>query len=193
MERSAEKSARLLAELVGRSQLILRQGTTVDVEALLMALELGDNPIPPLEVPQERPQCRILITPDCSGSCQGWSGLSRAWATHLSRLPDVEVSYFQNCNGEFWDAQLSSAWRQRLAEVDFLIYLGDGDGHSLCHAYARTGCTILALDCHCANVAKPRLEVTPVGNGTVYWVDRVSASCPSTWYDAIACCLERYA
>ena len=185
---SAERSAEFLAELVGRSHLKVRRGVSVNTEKLLIALEIGDNPLPPIEYPAERPKLRILVTPDCSGSCQGWSGLGQAWALHLSRIPDVDVTYVTNSNGEFWGIHKEDT--PRLIEaVDVVLYLGDGDGRVLCERYASLGATVLALDCFAASVARPRLKSSNLGQGALYWVDRVCAKTPETWSRAIELCL----
>jgi len=189
---SAKKSAELLAELVGRSSQKIIQGIDVDVEEFLIALEIGDNPIPPLERPRERPRLRLLITPDSSGSTQNWSGLGRAWALLLAKLPDVDVIYADNRNGEFWEIKQEREWQKLVSEVDVVIYLGDGDGRRMCHRYAESGATVVALDCHSARVAQPRLAGIfrkPKG-GTLYWVDRVSAKEPETWYKALTLILR---
>lgn len=189
MLRSAEKSAELLAELVGRAGIKVKRGVTVDAERLLVALETGDNPLPPLEWPSERPKCRVLITPDCSGSTQGWSGTGKAWAMHLSKNPELEVVYLDNSNGDFWEVRGEQVERL-LASVDIVVYLGDGDGHSLCTSYAQQGATVLALDCYAACVARPRLKAERFGQGQLFWVDRVSAQAPDTWATALSLALE---
>lgn len=190
--KSAERSAELLAELVGRSHIKVRRGVTVNAEDLLVALEIGDNPLPPLEDPDERPKLKILVTPDCSGSTQNWSGLGQAWALHLSRIPDVDVIYFTNFNGELWEVEGDAATRKLMESVDVVLYLGDGDGHDLCQRYASSyGATVLALDSYCANYANPRLRTETHGQGTLHWVDRVSAKEPDTWARAVELCLKK--
>lgn len=185
---SAEESAKLLAELIGKSQKKIRRGTTIDVEELLIALEMGDNPLPPLEAPDERPKMKILVTPDCSGSTQGWSGLGQAWALHLSKLEGVDVIYAPNFNGEFYGINQSDV-NGLISSVDILIYLGDGDGYELCRHYSSMGATVIALDSYSANVAKPRL--TELSEGGMYWVDRVSAKAPKSWAEAVEICLKK--
>lgn len=187
---SAERSAELLAELVGRSHLKVRRGVTVNAEKLLVALEIGDNPLPALEVPDERPKVKILVTPDCSGSTQDWNSLGQAWALHLSRLPDVDVVYFTNYNGELWEVKGDTETRKLIESVDVLLYLGDGDGHELCRRYASFGATVLALDSYCANSANPRLKKENYRQGSLFWVDRVSANDPDTWTRALELCLK---
>lgn len=179
MRKSAEQSAELLAALVGRAGIKVRRGVTVKTEALLVALELGDNPLPALEWPSERPKCRVLITPDCSGSTQGWNGLGQAWALALAKNPEIEVVYTTNINGDFCNTD------KRLSEVDIVFYLGDGDGLSLCRSYAHQGATVVGLDCYAAHVAKPRLKTERFGRGQLFWVDRVSNRTPTTWADAL--------
>lgn len=196
MRQSAAKSARLLAELVGRSSQKTIQGTEVNAFDLLVALETGDNPLPALERPRLRPRLRVLITPDCSGSTQDWSGLGQAWALEIANLPDdVDVTFAYNMNGQFMNADgrmvLDSAVDTMLRDADIVIYLGDGDGYKLCHDYAAKGATVVALDCYCASVASARLkEVNRRGSGCVYWVDKVSVHEPSTWHDALKLVLE---
>ena len=187
---SAEESAELLAKLIGRSPLKVRQGVKIDVEKLLVALETGDDPLPALETPDEKSKLKILVTPDCSGSCQSWSGLGRAWALHLSKLPDVDVIYFENFNGKFWDVEEGTETQKLIESVDVVLYLGDGDGWDLSNRYASYGAIVVALDSYCANVAKPRLEIKTVGQGTLHWVDRVSAHEPRTWTQSIELCLQ---
>ncbi len=196
MRRAAHKSAELLAKLIGRSTQKTVQGTQVQAMDLLLALETGDNPLPALERPRERPRLKVLITPDSSGSCQDWSGLGRAWALEVAKLPNVDVIYVGNMNGQFTDAEYrlvaDEAVDGMLREVDVVIYLGDGDGYELCHDYASRGATVVALDSYCASVAKPRLrEVNRRGSGVVYWVDKVSNCDASTWYVALKLVMER--
>lgn len=190
MMASAKKSADLLAKLVGRSPLKIKSGITVNAEKFLVALEIGDNPLPPLEVQDERPKLKILVTPDCSGSCQGWSGLGQAWSTYLSRMPDVDVIYLTNANGDFWEVREETEWQKLIQKVDVVLYLGDGDGHEMCTKCASLGATVVALDCYAACVAKPRLKKTKSGKGMVFWVDRVSAKDSETWEKALSLCLK---
>lgn len=185
MIESAENSAKLLAKLVGRAGIKMRQGVTVNVEELLVALEIGDNPLPALERPRERPKCRVLVTPDCSGSCQSWSGVGQAWALHLSKNPELEIVYLDNANGDFWSVQEDEEVSKLLSSVDILVYLGDSDGRSLCQSYARQGVTVIALDCFAASVARPRLKAERFGQGRLFWVDRVSNDNPATWTEAL--------
>lgn len=193
MQTSAEKSAELLGELVGRSAQKTPSGVVVDAFKLLTALEIGDNPLPPLETRAQKPRLRVLVTPDCSGSTQNWNGLGRAWALFLAKLPDVDVVYHENMNGQFWHGMSPHPEAEKLlSEADVVVYLGDSDGESLCRSYAEKGATVLALDCHCASVAKPRLRyVSQKGSGSLYWVDRVSAKQPETWYQALKLVLGR--
>lgn len=183
--KEAEASARLLAELVGRSHLKVKRGVVVDVDELLIALETGDNPLPAIESPDERPKIKILVTPDCSGSTQNWSGLGCAWALYLSRDPEVDVIYFENFNGELWEVEQGKELEELLASVDVVVYLGDGDGYELCKSYAEQGCTVVGLDSYCANYANPRLKTTRHYSGTMHWVDKVSAKEPETWTRAL--------
>lgn len=46
----------------------------------MIALEINEDPTPYLEVSAKQPRMRILITPDCSGSCQDWSGIAQGWS-----------------------------------------------------------------------------------------------------------------
>lgn len=188
---SAEQSAELLAELVGRSPLKVERGIRVNTEKLLIALETGDDPVPTLEERDERPKLKILVTPDCSGSTQSWNGLGQAWALHLSRLPDVDVIYFTNFNGEFWNQEADAESRRLIESVDVVLYLGDGDGQELCQQYASHGAIVVGLDSFCANVARPRLKSKTIGQGVIHWVDRVSANEPDTWARSIELCLKQ--
>jgi len=187
----AEASAELLSELVGLSSQKVIRGTEVNTLELLIALEVGDDPIPALEAPAERPKAKILVTPDISGSCQNWSGLSQAWALHLAELPDVEVIYAENFNGQFVDYDAPEEISELLSSADIVIYLGDRDGWNLCRDYASQGATVLALDCHCASVADPRLMQEAIGSGSLFWVDRVSAKEPTTWTRALELCFGK--
>lgn len=190
MRRSAEESAQILAELVGRAAEKVRQGTDVKVMDLLVALETDDNPLPALEAPRERPRARILITPDCSGSCQSWSGVSAAWAMKIAELPDVEVVHLENSNGGLYAGGASLTDEEvveLLGSFDLLVYLGDGDGKALAHHYAESGATVIVLDCYAARVAKPRLKKRKeyASGGQLTWVDMVSATEPQTWKVAL--------
>lgn len=187
MEASAKRSAELLAELVGRSQLKVRQGVQVNAFDLLVALEIGDNPIPALEAPRERPRMRVLVSPDRSGSCRGWCALGMAWASHLSDLPDTDIFYVENGNGQFLK-NVSAL----LPKIDVVIYLGDDDGWEMCEKYARGGLMVIALDCYAARVAKPRLAKRPEGvGGNFFWVERCSSKKPETWYQALRLALGK--
>lgn len=190
--RSAEESAENLAQLVGRSAKKVKRGVTIDVNRLLVALETGDDPLPALEAKDEKPKLRILVTPDCSGSCQSWSGLSQAWALHLSKIPEVDVIYLTNFNGELWDVTKDDEVQKIINSVDVVIYLGDGDGDELCRKYAEMGAVVVALDSYCATYENPRLKrIKDVKNGSLFWVSSVSANAPHTWKTAINLCLGR--
>lgn len=195
IRKSAEKSAEFLMELVGRAAAKTPSGTTVDAERLLVALEIDDNPLPWLEAPQMRPSLKVLVTPDCSGSTQGWSSLGQAWAEAVSKIPGVDALYVENVNGEFRlpDGAPLKQWKELVRQVDVAIYLGDGDGHDLCHQYAQAGATVVAFDNYLARTEKARLkEVSEKqSGGCVYWIDRVSAKAPDTWYDALRLVLKR--
>ena len=187
---SMESSAELLKKIIGQSEIKMPQGIEIDSKKLLIALETGDNPIPPLEIPHEVPRIRVIVTPDCSGSTQSWSGVGAGWAHHLSRISDIEVVYVENMNGDFiWKnyGKPPKSVADFLQDADMIIYLGDGDGHDLCHSYAEKGARVIALDCHLSSVAKPRLNELSrkTSGGELYWVDRVSAKDPMTWYKAL--------
>lgn len=110
-----------------------------------------------LEDPDERPKLKILVTPDCSGSTQNWSGLGQAWALHLSRIPDVDVIYFTNFNGELWEVEGDAATRKLIESVDVVLYHGDGDSDGLCRRYASYGATVLACWTHTAPTTPTRV------------------------------------
>lgn len=186
---SSEASAKLLMQLVGRSEARLQRGVIIDSARLVTALEIGDDPLPALETPDERPRLRILVTPDCSGSTQNWSGLGQAWATHLATMPDIDVVYLQNVNGDLIGGSMGVESRALIERADLVLYLGDGDGYELCRQYAAMGATVIGLDTYCANVANPRCKTELIAGGTLHWVDRVSAKIPDTWHRAIARCL----
>ncbi len=185
----AAKSAALLAELVGQSSLKTIQGTDIDIFDLLIALEIGDNPLPALECPRLRPRMRVLITPDSSGSTQNWSGLARAWSIELSKVPEVDVLYVDNMNGQFvgpaQDFLPDSAVDELLRKIDLVVYLGDEDGKNFCCDCASQGTMVVALDSYCAYRASPRLSITQVGGGFVYWVDQVSVHNTDSWSEAL--------
>jgi hypothetical protein len=164
--------------------------------------------LPYLEHPAERPKLKVLITPDSSGSTQGWSGLARAWATIVARDPEVDVIYLDNFNGSFdssistqvedsdyqWGRQdwASDEVRELMESLDVVIYLGDSDGSDLCAQYASYGVTVVALDSYCANVAEPRLRKTVNGSGQILWFDRCSAHATYTWYRALEMALDTF-
>lgn len=188
--KSAKASAELLEKVAGRSQFKVPRSVTTNVERLLMALETGDNPLPALQVPDERSRLRILVTPDVSGSTQSWSGVAQAWAQHLAKMPEADVIYIENSNGWFINVD-QVAVEALLTEIDLVIYLGDSDGDLLCEKYAQLGATVIALDSYCASWADPQLkEIKRMGKGTLYWVHRVSAKEPGTWAKAIEMCLR---
>jgi len=108
----------------------------------------------------------------------------------VRRLGYRSVIYFTNYNGELWGTTPDAATRKLIESVDVVLYLGDGDGHELCKRYASYGATVVGMDSYCANSAKPRLKSETVGQGTLHWVDRVSAKEPSTWARSIELCLK---
>ena len=188
---SAEESAKLLAELVGRAALKVRRGISVHAEKLLVALETGDDPLPPLEWPAERPRARVLVTPDSSGSCQNWSGLGRAWALRLAAHQDLEVVYLENFNGQFRGfRELPEKFAALLAGIDVLVYLGDGDGYALCRSYSERGASlVVGISSDCAKVERVRL--VPTGKQRFFWADRASRYSPNTWKEALRLALEQ--
>lgn len=191
-QESAKDSAELLSKLIGGAQNKTRQGVTTDAYRLLVALETGDDPLPALEAPRERPRLRVIVTPDCSGSCQSWSGLGRAWAKAIAEMPEVDSIYAENFNGQFRLETTQEEGRpvsEKSAEslvkkADILIYLGDGDGYGLCSKYALMGAIVVAFDCYCSSQASPRLDA-PKGQANLYWVSHVSAKAPQTWYEGL--------
>lgn len=190
IRQQARRSGQLLTQLVGaRGARAVPAGTEVDTHQLLLALETGDDPLPALERPRQRPRTRVLVTPDSSGSCQGWSGLGRAWALHLAGQPDVDVIYVDNFNGALVDGRGRSLPRQDtlLAGVDVVVYLGDRDGYDDCVRFAEAGALVVALDNHCASTAAPRVDhrLPTRAGGELVWVDRVSARDPQTWTAAL--------
>jgi len=191
--KSAKQSAEFLKELIGRSSQKTKSSVTIDAERLLVALEIGDDPLPALEVPDQRPKVKVLVTPDCSGSCQDWSGLGQAWALHLAEIPDVDVIYFTNCNGHFWEVEGGIAVDRILEKesIDLVLYLGDGDGRDDCRKWAEKGAMVIALDSYCAKVCSPRKNSEKIGRGTLHWVDRVSAHSPWSWTESVRLCLTK--
>lgn len=191
---SARASAQLLADVVGRlGGRDIRAGVDVDPLDLLVRLETGDDPIPALEVPRVRPRVRVLVTPDSSGSTQSWSGLGRAWANLLAQDEDVDVAYVDNFNGQIQHPSQDQARGQGQQEHDLILYLGDRDGYESCRDWARTGMTVIALDCHCARLEAPVLveDATTRTGGRLLWVQRVSAKAPQTWAQALRLCQPR--
>lgn len=188
--KSAEESAKLLQQVVGRATTTFQRGTYIDIPELLVALELNDNPIPALEKPRDRPTAKVLVTPDCSGSTQDWSGLGQAWAKHLSKMPDVEAIYLTNVNGSFSDFKKEEL-PDLLKAVDIVLYLGDGDGYDLCESYAQMGATVIALDTHCSSYSSPQLvKSINISRGHLYWIIGVSARYPGDWTAALQLVLE---
>lgn len=186
---AAAASAKLLKGLVGRAVNDTPSGTQVDAERLLLTLETGDNPLPALDVPRKRPRARVLISPDCSGSTQDWSGVGQAWAIAIAGADGLEVVYEENTNGELPEPGDTA---QLLAKVDLVVYLGDSDGHVLCHKYANQGATVIALDSYKASWANPRVrEDVRTRSGRLLWLDRTSAKDPDTWTAALEHALAR--
>ena len=191
---AAEQAAGLLGELAGKASLKAQASRGIDVSGLLLALETGDNPLPFLESPIERPRARVLVTPDCSGSTQGWSWVARAWARALSSHPELEVAYVENCNGSLYKGNGSSGSftekeeRLLLGGLDLLVYLGDEDGRLLAEARARAGTLVIALDSFAASVQRPRLRSSE--RGRLLWIDRVSAKAPLTWVEGLRLALK---
>lgn len=203
---SSQESAKLLTRLIGRLGEKMPKGQKVDVHGLLTALETGDNPVPFIEAKDAVRKKKILVTPDMSGSCQNWSGVSRAWALQLGQnKADLDVTYVENVNAAFCNDQgyLFGDYMTKtkkdydneeefIKNFDVIIYLGDGDGEGLAHHRGKMGATCLALDSHCASYGNPRLEVTKYnGGGRVFWVDRVSTKSPETWVEALRLCINK--
>ncbi len=183
--KEAQKSSELLYELTGASNFKVKKGVVVNTEELLINLEIGANPLPALEAPDEKQKIRVLITPDFSGSTQQWSGLGAAWAHLLAQDENIDSLYLENFNGSFQVKKgeiKKEEIENLLGRIDLLIYLGDRDGYELCKRYAQQGVkTVVGFDSYSARVANPRVRKNSVGPGTLYWVDRVSVKSPETW------------
>ena len=145
------------------------------LRSLLVALETGNDPLPALETPERKAETSYSRYPrTVPVATQSWNGLGQAWALHLSKLPDVDVVYYENFNGEFWEVKENEEVQKLINSVDVVIYLGDGDGTELCRRYTAYGATVVALDSYCASLENPRLTSTEqIGNGTLYWVSSV--------------------
>lgn len=188
--KSCEESAELLKKLIGRSMLKQPESIRVDALELLVALETGENPLPALERKAERSRSKILVTPDCSGSTQSWSGLGQGWAVHLAKQQDVDVTLLTNSNGEFWGIDHKES--MKLVEAaDIVIYLGDMDGYRSCSEYANAGATVIALDSSHSRFGDPRLVEKKIGKGHLFWISAVSAKHPESWKVAIELVLKR--
>lgn len=197
VRRQAHQSGQVLAQLVGaRGARAVPAGTRVDPAELMVTLETGDNPLPALERPQQRPRSRVLVTADSSASCQDWSGVGRAWAVQLAGLDDVDVVHVDNFNGRLVspDGTPLGDPGGLLDGVDVVVYLGDDDGRRLCGRYADAGALVVGLDNRCATVARPRVaeRVRARGGGELVWVDRVSARDPQTWTRALQLALTHH-
>ena len=114
----AQKCADLISRIVGdgvKSRQTARYN--VDVVGLAGSWEKGENPIDYLSKPVESVRKPILmISPDCSGSCVGFSAFTKGFAHILSK--HYEVYYEENVNG----------WVDFCPEeVDLILYMGDKD------------------------------------------------------------------
>ena len=116
------------------------------------ALKTGENPLPYLEVPNDKRQLKVLATPDISGSCQNFSHLSQGFALVLAKMEDVAVTYIENYNGQLigieWTKEKSA---QFCSAQDIVFYLGDDDCVENALIAAEKGATFIAFSSYRAN------------------------------------------
>lgn len=116
------------------------------------ALKTGENPLPYLEVPNDKRQLKVLATPDISGSCQNFSHLSQGFALVLAKMEDVAVTYIENHNGQLigieWTKEKSA---QFCSAQDIVFYLGDDDCVENALIAAEKGATFIAFSSYRAN------------------------------------------
>lgn len=194
---AAKKSAEVLSNFLGKSQAMIEYGIRADIPDLLIRLEDGDNPIPALEIPQNRPKMKIMISPDCSPSTHDWNGLACAWAIMLAKSPDLDVLFCVNSNGE--PVKISSErYLTLMRSSDIIIYLGDADGMSHNKEWAREyGQHVIALSSanHSIGTVPPHkhdkvhLIVQKYGRGILRYVTGVSSKDPRTWVKALNLCM----
>ena len=196
---AAKKSAAVLSAFIGKSLALLEYGIKSDIPQLLIRLESGDNPIPALEVPQNRPKMKIMISPDCSPSTHDWNGLSCAWAIMLAKSPDLDVLFCVNSNGEPVNMS-SDRYLTLMRSSDMIIYLGDADGMFHNKAWARDyGQHVIALSSaqtSIGNIPKYKLDnkmvhliVQKYKRGVLRYVTGVSSKDPRTWVKALNLCM----
>lgn len=188
---AAEKTARLLAELVGN--IAQRNRLGLDAVELTWRVRTGIDPSPALWRPQLTHRASVLITPDVSGSCQAWSPIWVGIAKFLHKQlgSEIELLFVENVNGEFIDQRgkpLQPALVDQLLErCSVVFYAGDVHGIELTEQYARAGAVVIAFDNYCASAAAPTIDRElsgHIGAGQRVWVNRISASVPDTWVRA---------
>lgn len=196
--KEVRKASDLLKELIGRaSQNKTKFSTKLWEMEFLMALETGDNPIPYLDMPAQKRTSRVLITPDCSGSCQNWSGLSKAFAKSLLNEPDLDVIYIENNNGRFFledgyrgmDVSLKDIVKVH-GDFDFVFYLGDGDGYNTMCEFAKSGTRCVMFDSYCASFENPKIAVEC--GGGLYHVWSVSTESVASWVEGLQLVKDRW-
>ena len=197
---ASKKAAEVLSEFIGKSQVMLEYGIRSDIPQLLIRLESGDNPIPALEIPQQRPKMKIMISPDCSPSTHDWNGLACAWAIRLAKNPDLDILFCVNSNGE--PVKISSErYLTLMRSSDIIIYLGDADGMSHNKEWARDyGQHVIALSSVQISIGvippikvkegKVHLVVQRYGRGILRYATGVSSKDPRTWVKALTLCLN---
>lgn len=197
---AARKSAELLSNFVGKSQAMIEYGVKPDIPDFLIRLKGGDNPLPSLERPNERPKMKVMITPDCSPSTQPWNGLACAWAIMLAKNPDLDVLYCVNSNGD--PVKVSSEkYLTLMRSSDIIIYLGDSDAMSHNKEWARDfGLHVICLSSVHTSIGvvpqwkikqnKVHLIVQKYGRGVLRYATGVSDKDPRTWARALNLCLN---
>jgi len=190
LKESVKASAKLIKELVGKSIHTCESSYDIDIEGLMVAIEIGEDPTPYLEIPEQKPRMRILVTPDCSGSCQDWSGVAQGWALELQSIPGIEVFYVENCNGEMLCNKETK--EDLIKKQDIIIYLGDGDNDQI-RDLSKTGCTIISINNVCSSysgVQVAQFEKYPKG-GVYIELYKVHASNPDDWTEAIKLAIKK--
>jgi hypothetical protein len=141
------------------------------------------NPLPAVDSSSRNKNARILITNDESGSCLSFSGNTRLIAEELVKLAgnSVDVHYAPNANGILFDEESDTGlWNKSvdiMKSIDYVLYIGDGDGLSFLDENKISPKTKwIYLDTYAHNTGRPRLKRLTIHGRTVFHIDRVDVA-----------------
>jgi len=183
----AREAKESFARLVGFSENKITSPPRINVFELTMALELGTDPIAPLEFRHEdKALPKIGIVVDNSGSCHAFSGAARCMGDAIIEACDVEVTVGINDIPNFDIRQDYREYQNGvdlfvtyLHTCDVIIYLGDEDGwyggEGGVPYFASKGIKVIALSNKSCNYGEPKI-CSPLSIPNVAWVQRTDLS-----------------